>query len=174
MCVRGPIRYQDILHFMTIGAQIAVGTIYGSDLKNQIESSADGSLNPDVTKWKGGWLFGYSGVSFDLDPYQAQGSRASNIRVGGVPLNPAARYTYASYWSANQPSLLNGLTADDVHVLTEPDGSPLDGSELVVRYLATLPGRQVPPFEPRVRLLAPLPPPVFANREVQPLRGARH
>ena len=50
----GPIRMEDLYHFIPIGPMIAKGEIAGRQLKGQIESSADGSLNPQVQNWTGG------------------------------------------------------------------------------------------------------------------------
>lgn len=170
---RGPIKYEDLFHFIPIGPQIAVGTIKGQALKNQIEGAADGSLNPDVSKWTGGWLFNFSGVTMDLDPYQAAGARASNIQVHGQALDPAGDYRYASYWYANDPGLINVLPASNIQVLSDENGAPLDGTEVVVRYLQSLPGMTADPELNRIKLLHPLPAPRFGNPEVQPLRGAQ-
>ncbi len=178
----GPIKMEDIYHFMPIGPQIAVGTIKGQALKNQIENAADGSLNPDPTKWTGGWLFNFSGVTMNLDPYGATGARASSILVNGAPLSLTANYTYASYWYANDPCLINvvaipGCTAtggvpSNITILKDDDGSALDGAEVVVKYLEALPGNLANPMLNRITLVNPLPAAKFGNKEVQPLRGA--
>lgn len=111
--VPGQIKLEDLYHFMPIGPQVAKGTIAGQALKNQIENAADGSLNPDPRLWTGGWLFNFSNVSMDFDPYSApagvapfalDNGRAFNIMVNGLPLvlkKPDATnqtYSYASYW----------------------------------------------------------------------------
>src|SRR5258708_35623028 len=44
----GPIKLEDLYHFIPIGPLIAKGTIKGPQLRNQIENSIDGPLNPDV------------------------------------------------------------------------------------------------------------------------------
>lgn len=168
----GPIKREDLYHYIPIGPQIAVGTIRGQSLKNQIENATDGSLNPDVRAWTGGWLFNFSGVTMDMDVYQPAGSRASNIRVEGAPLDVAANYTYASYWYESDPTLINRVPATDITVLTNPDGSPMDGVEVVVNYLQSLPNQTADPVLNRINLLQPLPLPKFGNPEVQPLRGA--
>ena len=87
----GPIRLEDLYHFMPIGPMIAKGTIKGRQLKNQIEAAADGSLNPDVSKWTGGWLFNFSGAMMDLDPFAKTGERARypNLRRSGERLAPS-------------------------------------------------------------------------------------
>ena len=77
----GPIRLEDLYHFIPIGPLIAKGTIKGKQLKNQIENSIDGSLNPDVSKWTGGWLFNFSGLRAEIDPYAKAGERAKSIMV---------------------------------------------------------------------------------------------
>ena len=184
----GPVRLEDLYHYMPIGAQIAVGNINGQSLKNQIENPADGSLNPDPRQWRGGWVFGFSGVSFDFDPYQSKGFRASNEYVDGAPRDLAAIYSYASYWFAGDPELINRVPATDIHVAVRgADGKAvfvppnqitpengMDGTEVVAQYLADNLGGTLTTLEThRINLLKPLPPPVFVNYEIQPLRGAQ-
>ncbi len=168
----GPIKMEDLYHFIPIGPVIAKGTIKGQQLKNQIENAADGSLNPDVSKWTGGWLFNFSGVTLDFDAYQPKDQRASNIRVHGKPLDLAAPYTYASYWYAGDPNLINVVPATDISLLKDADGKAMDGTEVVVQYLRSLPDQTADPVLNRIRLLAPLPAAKFGFPEVQPLRGA--
>jgi len=172
----GPITGEDLYHFVAIGPQIAKGTIKGQGLKNQIENAADGSLNPDVSKWTGGWLFNFSGVTMDIDPYQPLNLRASNVLVNSVPLVLSKSYTYASYWFATDPLLINGVAATDIRILREDDGSPnglpLDGTEVVVRYLESLSGRTADTQLNRIRLLQPLPSSPAGFKVIQPLRGA--
>lgn len=112
--VPGKIKLEDLYHFMPIGPQIARGNIAGQALKNQIENAANGSLNPDPRRWTGGWLFNFSGVTMDFDPYAKlegkppfalDNGRAFNIKVNGKPLTLKKEdgttnmaYSYASYW----------------------------------------------------------------------------
>lgn len=183
----GPIRMEDLYHFIPIGPQIAVAKISGRQLKGQIEAAADGSLNADVTKWTGGWLFNFSGVTMDLDPYAEAGRRATNIRIDGAEFRPGdmPEYTYASYWYKADPCKVNvidiaGCTVDaaaggapsNVTVLKDRDGTPLDGTEIVVRYLESLPAKTVDTAIDRIRLARPLPAPPPGLKIVQPLRGA--
>lgn len=204
----GAITYEDLFHFMPIGAQIGSGKLPGQAIKNQIENAADGSLNPDVSKWTGGWLFNFSGVTMDLDPYAAptgsapfalSNGRAFNIMVNGAPLalkkadgTTNQTYTYASYWYSADPCKLNtidvpGCTFDtvtrvpsNITVLKEADGSPMDGTEVVVKYLESLGGAAANPVLNRIVLKdkatglpTALPAAKFGNSEVQPLRGAQ-
>jgi sulfur-oxidizing protein SoxB len=173
----GPIKLEDLYHFIPIGPLIAKGTIKGAQLRNQIENSIDGSLNPDVAKWTGGWLFNFSGLRADIDPYAKQGERAVNISVfdraskSFKPLDPAASYTYASYYYARDPDLINTVPASDVTVLKDKNGQALDGVEVVVRYLAGLPNKTTAPRAGRLKLLKPLPVARFGSEEIQPWRG---
>jgi 2',3'-cyclic-nucleotide 2'-phosphodiesterase (5'-nucleotidase family) len=61
----GPIRMEDLYHFVAIGPLIARGTIRGQQVKNQVENAAEGSFSPHVQSWTGGWLFNFSGVTMD-------------------------------------------------------------------------------------------------------------
>lgn len=169
----GPIRLEDVYHFIPIGPQIASGIITGEQVRNQIENSADGALSPVITEWSGGWVFSYSGITFDLDPYAAKGMRSSRVKIGGVALDPSMTYRYASYWYSHDPLQVNGVPAEHVEVLKDEDGMPLDATEVVVRYLESMPSRRADTPLRRITLLKPLPPPVYGNREIQPLRGGK-
>jgi sulfur-oxidizing protein SoxB len=174
----GPIKLEDLYHFIPIGPQIAKGTIKGQQLRNQIENSIDGSLNPDVSKWTGGWLFNFSGLRADIDPYGKPGERAVNISVfdratkSFKPLDPAASYTYASYYYERDPDLINTVPATDVTVLKDKDGQALDGVDVLVRYIAGLPNKTTAPRAGRLKLIKPLPVARFGSEEIQPWRGA--
>lgn len=174
----GPIRMEDLYHFVAIGPLIARGTIRGQQVKNQVENAAEGSFSPQVQSWTGGWLFNFSGVTMDFDPYAARGARASNIKVrrqgsdAWEPLDVKATYSYASYYFDRDPKLINVVPATDISVLKDEQGNPLDGVEVVVRYLQSLPDRTANPDLNRIRVVKPLPKPQFKNPEVQPLRGA--
>ena len=184
----GIVKLEDIYHYMPIGAQIARGDISGGGLKNQIENPADGSMNADPRNWKGGWLFGFSGVTFDLDPYLSKGNRASNEKVNGVALDSAATYSYASYWFATDPGLINRVPASNIEIaVRDTDGKALfvpladrgnypsmDGTEIVWQYLRDNLGGHLGQLDThRVNLLRALPAPVFGNYEVQALRGVQ-
>ena len=174
----GPIRMEDLYHFVAIGPMIARGTIRGQQLKNQIENAAHGSFGTNVSEWTGGWLFNFSGVTMDFDAYAPRGSRASQIRVRRLgsgawePLDLKASYSYASYYYAGDPKLINIVPATDITVLKDEQGNALDGVETVVRYLQSLPGRTASPELNRIRVTKPLPKAQFGNPEIQPLRGA--
>jgi 2',3'-cyclic-nucleotide 2'-phosphodiesterase (5'-nucleotidase family) len=174
----GPIRLDDLYRFIPIGPMIARGTIRGQQLKNQSENAAHGSFSPRVQEWTGGWLFNFSGVTMDFDAYAPRGSRVSNIRVQRFgsntwePLDVKATYSYASYYYAADPKLINVVPATDINVLRDEKGNVLDAVEVVVRYLESLPGRTVSPESNRIRVVKPLPKPQFGNPEIQPLRGA--
>jgi 2',3'-cyclic-nucleotide 2'-phosphodiesterase (5'-nucleotidase family) len=170
----GPIRLEDIYHFIPIGPFIARGEVTGEQLKILIENNADGSLNPDVHQWRGGWLYGWSGLRYDLDPYATIGNRAQNIMIqrwgtgAWEPLNPTAIYTHASYNFAREPLLINKIPANNIQVIRGPDGNPIDATEVVAEYLKT---HIANPELNRIRILRPLPPPRYRNPEVQPLWG---
>jgi S-sulfosulfanyl-L-cysteine sulfohydrolase len=173
----GPIRLEDLYHFIPIGPQIAKGTIKGRQLKAQIENSIDGSLNPDVSKWTGGWLFNFSGVRAEIDLYAKAGERARNILVSDrltnawKPLDPEADYTYASYYYARDPDLINTVPAQAISVVKDKDGRDLDAVEVVARYLAGLPNRTTAPKTGRLKLIKPMPAANFGSPEIQPWRG---
>lgn len=174
----GPITLECLYHLIPIGPQAGVVRIQGRWLKRQLENAAEGSLDPNPAHWSGGWMFAYSGLTFDLDPYRATGFRVSNIRVDGKPLDPEGVYSYAGYWYADDPEDINGcdcpkLPGTFIRVVRGENGEILDGTDIVAQYLASLPDRTVEQISARVRLLKNLPAAVFGFPELQPLRGAR-
>lgn len=171
----GPIKLEDLYHFMPIGAQIAKISITGQTLKNQLEASADGSFNPDIFAWTGGWLNGYSGLRFDLDVYASRGARIQNLKVFNrqtnayEPVNMTKSYQFAGYWYAQNPNDVGGIRVTTPPTpVRGPNGETLDATDLVVDYLRT---HIANPELNRVNLLYPLPAPVYRNREEQPLKG---
>lgn len=174
----GPIKMEDLYHFIPIGPMIARGTIKGKELKAQIEGAANGSLNPNVENWSGGWLFNYSGVTMSLNPFAEKGARASSVKVFNKnknqweSLDPEADYTYASYYYKRDPELINVLPASNIEVVKDENGVPLDGVEVVVQYLQSLPNKTANPELNRIKLLAPLSPATTLSPEVQPWHGA--
>jgi len=174
----GPIKLEDIYHYIPIGPQIAKTTITGTQFKNQLEASIDGTLNSDPFKWTGGWVNGYGGVKFDLNPYASKGNRASSIMVhryltgAWEPLITTASYGFAGYWYTQNPYNVGGVTTTVLPTpVTGSSGETLDGTQVVVNYLNTLPGQLANPELNRIRLLYPLPVPYYLNPEIQPLMG---
>lgn len=74
--------YEDLYHFLSIGPQMAVGDFTAAQMNNSSENAADSCMNPNVTAWAGGWMFNYSGVTLDMNPY------LGNVQVGGT--NPVS------------------------------------------------------------------------------------
>src|SRR5207245_3527862 len=89
------------------------------------------------------------------------------------PLDPAASYTYASYYYARDPDIINTVPASAVTVLKDKDGQALDGVEVVVRYLASLPNKTTAPRAGRLKLRKPLHVARFGSEEIQPWRGVQ-
>lgn len=125
-----PITMQDVFHYIPIAAKLGRSPkACGYDLKFQAEQSTAGTFSADPTKWTGGWMFGYSNVSYDLDACAGYGidgpggptERATNLRVGGNLVNIADKYdavskacvsgspgySVAGYWFAEDPTTIN-------------------------------------------------------------------
>lgn len=136
-----PIRMNDVYHYVPVAAKLGRSPkACGADLKMQAEMSSQGVFHPDPAQWAGGWMFGYSGVSFDLDacdglmttpitPIGSAGAwktfRGTNIAVNGqlVDINDAydattktcksggPSYQVAGYWYADDPATINNCPA---------------------------------------------------------------
>jgi 2',3'-cyclic-nucleotide 2'-phosphodiesterase (5'-nucleotidase family) len=142
------ITYEDLYHFLSIGPQVAVADVTAGQLNNQSESAADSCMNPDVTKWAGGWMFNFSGVTIDMNPYlsnvQVGGTnpatnlisqgRVFNIKLGRTSISdPAAgsalvdganarTMRYASYFYDTDPQKVNNI---DINVSNPTTGAPI-------------------------------------------------
>lgn len=167
----GPVRLEDIYHFMPVGSQVACGLISGDDLRLHIERSAQGVLTQWVGAWGGGWLLTLAGVTYSLDPANEFGLRASNIRVNGELIDLQRMYKVAGYWYVDEPSRINMFPATKIRVLKDSTASIIDATDVVAYYLQTLPSHTVNPFVSGVKLLNPLPAMLYDNHEIQPLNG---
>ncbi len=174
----GPITLGEIYHFVPIGPYLAYGEVTGKQIKGTIEKPADGSLNPDVSKWGGGWLFGWSGLRYDLDPYQTLGNRATNVEIynrtsgSWEPLDLNKTYTLAGYNYDSEPNSINKVPAKNVIQMKEADGSGMTVVNAVARYLQT---SDANPVQNRITLLRPMPDlrPVLGFPMIQSMFGAR-
>ena len=143
-------------------------------------------LPPYLIRDIDGVKVGILGITTDRGPQVVgrgvtkAGERAKRIMVadratnGWKPLEPEADYTYASYYYARDPDLINTTPAKDVSVVKDKDGRDLDAVEVVTRYLARLPNRTTAPKAGRLHLVKPVPAGSFGSPEIQPWRGALH
>ena len=190
----GPIKREDLYHFVAIGPKIACGTIEGNKVKNQMENAADGSLNPDPRRWTGGWLFNFSGLTSELYPVTGATydpltgatvgalNRVRNIQIqrkNGTygPWAAANTYTYCSYFYDTDPFQINKVDIStafrpSIHVIKDANGAVMDGVEVVVEYLKSLPNMTANPVLNRTTVKEPLPLPLTASPEMQPWSGA--
>ncbi|MDF9391378.1 MULTISPECIES: bifunctional metallophosphatase/5'-nucleotidase [Methylococcus] len=151
-----PITMEDIYHYVPIAAKLGRSQkACGADLKTQIENSTAGVFHPDSRRWQGGWMFAYSGVTYDLDACGGFGipgmpvERATNIKVNGVPVNAldaydeksgqcksgSPGYKVAGYWYADDPTTINNcksckgrliqMVTHDLHVVDLVPGQPI-------------------------------------------------
>lgn len=171
----GPIRLEDLYHYMPVGPQVATGTATGGAIVAGLERSADGVFNPDPFAWTGGWLDAFAGLRYDIDPSGKKGGRIDNVQVRRAgqsdwePLDAGRAYRIAGYWYARCPHKVGSLDADGVEVLREAPDDVRDACAVVVGDLAAAPAR---PDMSGVRVRTSLPAPAFGNPEIQPLRGA--
>ena len=170
----GPIKLEDIYHYIPIGPQIACGMVSGDSIKMMLENSANSILSPWVDGWGGGWLPGMSGVTYSLDPYQEKYFRITDLKVGGERYDPQKMYSIAGYWGFDNPRKINLQKVFKVRVLRSRDNDILDATDIVSYYLSVIPNKTVNPKSDRVKLLQPLPGVIKINnnQEIQPLKGA--
>jgi len=197
----GDITLGDLYSYLAAGAQIARGYVTGDEIRLWIERTISGVLNEDPRQWGGGWIFGFSGVSFNIEPMNAFGAQGVNVMVrrnASDAMEPLvegdpdctttpedlACYRVAGYWFPGYPKRIGAFrNAVNVEVLT-PEARWVS-AELVtdpnntyeVKAPAEVVADYMPDYTPtltslgRVNLLTPFPAPVFGNPEIQPLRG---
>lgn len=170
----GPIRLEDIYHYIPIGPQVACGLVSGDEVRWDIERGIDYSLSKYIGGWwGGGWLLAFSGITYDLDLKNEFGFRVKNLRVNGEPIDMEKMYSIGGYWYVDNPNLINRHKALEIKVLKGPDKEIIDATDVVANYLMALPDHTVENITPRIRLLSPLPKPVTQNGEIQPWEGLR-
>jgi hypothetical protein len=84
----------------------------GADLKFAIEQSIGGTFHSDPGLWTGGWMFGYSGLTMDVD--------GCSGFMGATPVNPAPLTFADRYrpWSTARGTNIkvNGVAIDDLDI----------------------------------------------------------
>jgi len=191
---QGAIKREDLFHFVAIGPKIACGTIEGGKVKSQMENAADGSLNPDPRRWTGGWLFNFGGLTSDLYPVTGATydpltgatvgalNRVRNIKIqnkNGMwnAWSSANTYTYCSYFYGSDPYQINKVDISatyqpSIKVIKDANGIPMDGVDVVIEYLQSLPNHTANPVLNRTTLKESLPGYLTGNPELQPWTGA--
>ncbi len=117
----GGITMNDIYHYIPIASKLGrTDKACGADLKFAIEQSIGGTFHPDPALWTGGWMFGYSGLTYDVD--------ACDGFMGATPVNPTP-LTFANPtrpWSTNRGSnvKVNGVLMDDRELYDNRTASP--------------------------------------------------
>jgi 2',3'-cyclic-nucleotide 2'-phosphodiesterase (5'-nucleotidase family) len=170
----GPIRLEDLYHWLPLGSRVAAGAVTGRQVREQLERSAHGSLAEDPSEWTGGWLFAYSGLRAELDPDGAKGGRLVSVDVTAPdgswrPLADERTYRFAAIYHPEAPNQLNGLEVASVDLVRDDAGQALDVVEVVRAHLASLPEMTARPTTGRLRLTRPLRRPRYGNPELQPL-----
>lgn len=125
----GAITMEDIYHYIPIVAKLGrTNKACGADLKFAIENSIGGTFHPDPTLWVGGWMFGYSGLTYDVD--------GCSGFMGATPVNPSP-LTFADRYR-----LWNTARGTNIKV----NGNPVDDREIYDNR-ATINGVANPTFQ---------------------------
>lgn len=108
-----PITMEDIYHYIPIASKLGrTNKACGADLKFAIEQSIGGTFHPDPAQWTGGWMFGYSGLTMDVD--------GCSGFMGATPVNPAVLTFADRYrpWSTARGTnvKVNGAPIDELDI----------------------------------------------------------
>lgn len=109
----GAITMEDIYHYIPVAAKLGrTNKACGADLKFAIENSIGGTFHSDPNQWTGGWMFGYSGLTMDVD--------GCNGFMGVTPVNPSPLTFADRYrpWSTARGTNIkvNGVAVDELDI----------------------------------------------------------
>ncbi len=109
----GNITMEDIYHYIPIASKLGrTDKACGADLKFAIEQSIGGTFHPDPGQWTGGWMFGYSGLNYDVD--------GCDGFMGATPVNPAPLTfadRYRPWTTARGTNIkVKGVAIDDLDI----------------------------------------------------------
>ena len=86
----------------------------GAAIKMVLEDVCDNLFNPDPYLQQGGDMVRVGGLTYACEPLQKIGSRISELRLKGVPLEADKRYKVAGWASVNE-----GVTGEPVWDVVE-------------------------------------------------------
>lgn len=120
----GPIRRRDVFAWLPFGNVIVKVAVRGADLRLALENG--------VSQWQqvGGRFPQVSNIAFTFNPDRPVGSRVLDVRVGGQPLNDAARYTVATNDFMQRGGDGYGMLAS-AEVLINAAGGPLMATAVI-------------------------------------------
>ncbi len=74
-----------------------VNDMSGEMIKTVLEDVADNLFNPDPYYQQGGDMVRVGGLAYTCDPVQKMGSRISDMRLAGKPIEPGKTYKVAGW-----------------------------------------------------------------------------
>ena len=105
-----------------------LATMTGATIKTILEDVADNLFNPDPYYQQGGDMVRVGGLTYTLEPQAKMGSRISDMRLEGKPIEADKTYKVAGWAPVSEEARSSG-------------GKPV--WELVESWLATQPGGRV-------------------------------
>jgi S-sulfosulfanyl-L-cysteine sulfohydrolase len=82
--------------------QCTVTQLAGSEIKAILEDIADNLFNPDPYLQQGGDMVRVAGLAFACHPRAKMGSRISDLRLAGKPIDAGRKYTVAGWASVQE------------------------------------------------------------------------
>ena len=114
----GGITMEDIYHYIPIAAKLGrTNKACGADLKFAVENSIHNTFHFDPAQWAGGWMFGYNGLSYDVDACSGFMDTEGPIVNTLTPLTIANRATYGTWKTAHGTNIkVAGQPIDEYQV----------------------------------------------------------
>ena len=122
----GSITMEDIYHYIPIAAKLGrTDKACGADLKFAVENSIHNTFHFDPTQWAGGWMFGYNGLTYDVDACSGFMDTEGPIVNTLSPMTIANRSTYGPWKTAHGTNIkVAGQSIDDRQVYDGRAASP--------------------------------------------------
>ena len=142
----GDIQYDQAFAMMPFGNNLVVMTLTGAQLDAILEQQYRSDLKTPGSRPRA--LVCSAGCTYALDMTRPAGDRVSDLRLNGMPINPAARYRVAvSNFLASGGDSLTGFTAG-----TDITDKGIVDLDALVAWIA---GGQAPPAANRIRFAGP-------------------
>lgn len=88
---------------LPVDEYMKTGTVTGSQIKEWLEKEIENVFSPEYEKRFGGWLVRFSGMTLKFDSSRPNGSRITEVKIQGKPLELDREYRMASCNRTGEP-----------------------------------------------------------------------
>ena len=103
----GEITLRDLYTWYPVGPALAMSDFSGQSIERSLNNVLDSVFNRNPFQQHGGWYLGLANMTQTIDlvnrPYTSTEGRIVQTKIGGKPLDPSKRYTFASCYGHGDP-----------------------------------------------------------------------